>query len=863
MRSRTLLLPVLSFGLSFVLSLLIIGKIGQRSPSWAATPGLSVVRSPDNADEWQGITQRLDALGIAYDTIDWATVRQASDLAKTRILFLPNVETWTKDQIAALETWLQNGGEVIVSGSIGTDTRSRERSRLDALLGASWSMALPPLASLQAIDCLEANLCTAPPDWIPPDSSTGAIRGGILTPIDDTAQTAMAWQIAGKAPAVVTTDRATFFGWEWGAGNPDSIAFDTTWLGAAIGRIDPTLLASAQPRQPAPTPTAAPPHPIQEPETLTDPDSQVAAPGLRVELSDRPLSAIEVRRMQRELTQLLGRVESAALAAEAQEWSVGDHRKDDKPNPNATAAVPETTALAAAINTARNLLLAFPNLVAGGQYETARRQWLQARELLWEQYPNDRPRATAEIRAIWLDRGTIVKAGSPEGLARVFDRLHAAGINTVFLETVNAGYPIYPSQVAPEQNPLTLGWDPLQAAIELAHARNMELHAWMWTFAVGNERHNLLVGKPADYPGPVLAAHPDWANRDDKGRVQHRASGKFFLDPANSQARAYLRQIANEIATQYDVDGLQLDYIRYPFQDPSAERTYGYGAAGRSQFQQQAGVDPLEISPDDRELWQQWTDFRTGQIDSFVADISELLHRENPDLTLSVAVFSLTEHERIHKLQQHWENWIDSGTVDLVVLMSYALDTNRLQALVEPLLAQSSDVPIIPSVKLHDLSAIEAIDQLQALRDLPSTGYALFAAEMLRDSLHTVLVQTQPPDAAQPLPHRQPFAAARDRFLALRREWELLFAEERVWLPEQELGELNAQVDELEKALQQLEAQPNSANIARVRAQLSAFGTAFDRVLVSLSGNAYRAETWKNRLLAIEVLLQYGENQMD
>ncbi|MHC5721898.1 MAG: family 10 glycosylhydrolase, partial [Nostoc sp.] len=95
---------------------------------------------------------------------------------------------------------------------------------------------------------------------------------------------------------------------------------------------------------------------------------------------------------------------------------------------------------------------------------------------LWQQFPVDRRLAQPEIRAVWLDRGTIVRAGST-GLAQIFDRLAQAGINTVFFETVNAGYTIYPSQVAKEQNPLIRGWDPLAEAVKLAHERDMELHA--------------------------------------------------------------------------------------------------------------------------------------------------------------------------------------------------------------------------------------------------------------------------------------------------------------------------------------------------------------------------------------------------
>ena len=114
-------------------------------------------------------------------------------------------------------------------------------------------------------------------------------------------------------------------------------------------------------------------------------------------------------------------------------------------------------------------------------------------------YPVNDHLAQPEIRAIWLDRGTIVKARSKKDLEPLFDRMAKAGINTVFMETVNASYPIYPSRIAPEQNPMTKGWDPLQASIELAHERGMELHAWLWAFAAANQGHNAILGQPKHY----------------------------------------------------------------------------------------------------------------------------------------------------------------------------------------------------------------------------------------------------------------------------------------------------------------------------------------------------------------------------
>ena len=136
-------------------------------------------------------------------------------------------------------------------------------------------------------------------------------------------------------------------------------------------------------------------------------------------------------------------------------------------------------------NTQKSLLWAkqvannLPQLVARRQYAQARRQWLTAKISLLRKFPLDKRLAQPEIRAMWLDRGTIVKAKSEQGLAKVFDRMAESGINTVFFETVNSSYTIYPSKVAPQQNPLVRGWDPLASAVKLGKARGMEVHAWV------------------------------------------------------------------------------------------------------------------------------------------------------------------------------------------------------------------------------------------------------------------------------------------------------------------------------------------------------------------------------------------------
>lgn len=240
----------------------------------------------------------------------------------------------------------------------------------------------------------------------------------------------------------------------------------------------------------------------------------------------------------------------------------------------------------------------------------------------------------------------------------------------------------------------------------------------------------------------MLAAHPDWANYDNLGNMIPVGQTKPFFDPANPEVRQYLLKLYEEIVTRYDVDGLQLDYIRYPFQDPSAGRIYGYGKAARAQFQQLTGMNPINISPSQPELWQKWTKFRTEQVDSFVAKVSEQLRQKRPNLILSVAVFPLPEQERIQKIQQNWETWARRGDVDLIVPMTYALDTSRFQRLAQPWIAskQLGATLLVPGIRLLSLPTIGTFDQLQLVRDLPVSGYALFAAENFNNDLQKLLL---------------------------------------------------------------------------------------------------------------------------
>jgi uncharacterized lipoprotein YddW (UPF0748 family) len=899
-------------------------------PVKAATeePVLSVVHSQENANQWTGITDRLQTIGVKYCVISLDSVRSMGDWGDRRILFLPNIETLTPTQAIALEEWMSKGGRLIASGPAGSLSAPGVRQLLRSLLGGYWGFSLSDLEEIKPAK-------TKLPGWANETALFGKVRGGVVIPNDMGVQSPAIWDSQDNPAAVVTTERSTFLGWRWGTDTASAAELDSAWLKTTVnyyltapapsnrmkkiagasqscstsvvavggqgGRGEKLTATSPVPRV---TPSSPPRVPASPPQSVSPPPKTATAPQPRplgvvkpptskeaidqleeavrldvVPNSNEPINQNQAIALQQELENLIGRVESANLAVLANAADLGETAENlgkiDVESLKQETLITSTTpgALATsqqqALEQAKVIAKNFPQLIAQKNYALARQQWLIAKRILWQQFPVDRRIAQPEIRAVWLDRATIVRAGSKAKLAEIFDRLAATGINTIFFETVNAGYTIYPSQVAKEQNPLIRGWDALADAVKLAHERDMELHAWVWTFAAGNQRHNEIINVNPNYPGPILAAHPDWANYDNQGNMIPAGQTKPFLDPANPQARQYLLKLYEEIITRYDVDGLQLDYIRYPFQDPLAGRTYGYGKAARMQFQQLIGVDPINISPSQPELWQKWTTFRTEQVDSFVAQLSKQLRQKRGNLILSVAVFPLPQTERIEKIQQNWEVWARRGDVDLIIPMTYALDTSRFQRLAQPWIAskQLGATLLVPGIRLLSLPTIGTFDQLQLVRDLPVSGYALFAAENFNDELQKLFISTQgkvESATTEPIPHRQPFQTAAIRYTALQREWKFVLQNEQLSMPAQTISDFNNQAEVLRTALNQLATAPSASKLLVARASLTRFQSQF-RVLMKqeIKSNSYQVKVWENRLTTIERLLRYGERRIE
>ena len=850
-------------------------------PATAAESVLGIVKSPENAAQWSEITNRLQRVGVNYCIVDASEWEQELDLGNVNVLLLPNVATFNGAQTQTLQRWMNRGGKAIVTGPTGNSSQPTIRAELRSLFGAYWGYSLSTPSTLQLSN-------NTPVEWYARPQLSQTFTGGALIPVRADSQTAAIWLGEKETAAAIVNNNTTFLGWRWGFDEVASPTLDAAWLQAVLNRYGISTYGKLAPvtnNSPAACRTGADIAPNDElkpflPNLQSPLEQSQSLLNQSMGFHSEPsLSEAEVQSMAQELQGLIGRFETTLLTADAHHSNIdistskvikqllSTQTKSHKQVVQKRLKPDEQDAHQA-LKEARDGLKKFLSLVDQHSYIEAKTQWLTAKNVLWDNYPTDRQVAQPEVRAMWLDRGTIVKAKSASDLAKIFDSMATAGINTVFFETVNAGYTIYPSQIAPEQNPLVIGWDPLKASVKLAHERGMELHAWVWTFAAANQRHNLIVNQPSDYLGPVLSRHPDWATTDREGNYFDYNSDKAFLDPANPDVKRYLSLLLEEIATDYEVDGIHLDYVRYPFQNTTGDITYGYSKTARTQFKQMTGVDPIGLNPN-HSLWSQWTRFRIDQVDNFIGSVSQDLKRLRPDLILSTAVFPIPRRERLFKIQQHWEEWINQEWIDMLVPMTYAEDTEHLQTLASPLLSEFAQgkALLLPGIRLLNISDVAAVDQIQLLRGMSTEGYALFAAENLNSNLETIFNRTQGKVAAkskQPLPYREPFKVTLSRYQSLQQEWNFFLSNNQLSVEEIILQEWGQEADKLAGDLQQLVDEPSTKHLLATQIALTSFRRKFPQwVKETKSIESYQAQVWENRLDTLDRLLSYGEKSIN
>lgn len=256
-----------------------------------------------------------------------------------------------------------------------------------------------------------------------------------------------------------------------------------------------------------------------------------------------------------------------------------------------------------------------------------------------------------EVRAVWYE--PLEK--DAEGVAEIVKKLKENGINQLCLSvqsTYNTIIPL-PKSFPFQQKTSLRGFDLLGEYIKVCHENGIEL----------------IVFTPVFHSSKAFYKD-EWITKTNNGE---KGESDIFYSPANDEYFEYLLTFIEYLITHYDIDGLQLDYVRYPYSDGKTD--YGYDDITKAKFEEKTGIKASVVDEIGKQLtshknWNDWVNFKAGMVTERVAKINELVDSLRPDIYLSACLAA--DYSPLQGYCQNGKAWVESGIVDAIYPMSYA-----------------------------------------------------------------------------------------------------------------------------------------------------------------------------------------------
>ncbi len=337
-----------------------------------------------------------------------------------------------------------------------------------------------------------------------------------------------------------------------------------------------------------------------------------------------------------------------------------------------------------------------------------------------------------DFRALWVSRFEYNMSG-PAGVQQVMANAASMGITDVVFQVRGTADAYYNSNYEPRSHRLQGSWDPLQTAITAAHAHGMKVHAWINTLPLwsGTEQ-------PANQAHPFHNTNPSFRRMDSSGNLEspiasptlpgtYALNGEYAtVNPILPEVHTHINNVVRDIATNYAVDGVHLDYIRWGGNQNFA--TLPHDPQSHALFQQATGLNAANSA--NAAAYRTFIKNRiTDLVGSLKSTIDQAEVTTGRKIDLSAAVWrdpDIGENERL----QDYRTWLENDYLDIVMPMIYLNDANDHLMLPNLLntLAIPSNARVAPGlgVYLHGDPQL-TVTQLQRLYDNGADGATFFS----------------------------------------------------------------------------------------------------------------------------------------
>lgn len=357
------------------------------------------------------------------------------------------------------------------------------------------------------------------------------------------------------------------------------------------------------------------------------------------------------------------------------------------------------------------------------------------------------PAGMVEFRGLWVTRFDWTRFNTPADPAKIDEIVNNAadaGFNAIFFQVRGAADAYYAPGLEPWAQRVSGGafgqppspfWDPLGYFVDRAHARGLQLHAYLNVHPVWD---NCTAPPPMTNPTPLYhllqSAH---GTTDDKlNGLQWATTGDLSCSvylrasPASSVANDHFKAVTADLVSRYEIDGVHLDNVRYGAGntscDPVSATAYG---APCFQFN---GVTPYDE-------WQR------AQVSGLVGDVYEdVVVPAGRDVWLSAAVWPIYRdlwgwgvRDGYSFYYQDSQGWVKNGIIDAISPMIYPgvyncpddsfWSRSRWQTLVADFQANSGGRHVIPGIGTGYCTFDEIAARIDMARALGTAGHALFS----------------------------------------------------------------------------------------------------------------------------------------
>jgi uncharacterized lipoprotein YddW (UPF0748 family) len=253
------------------------------------------------------------------------------------------------------------------------------------------------------------------------------------------------------------------------------------------------------------------------------------------------------------------------------------------------------------------------------------------------------------------------------------DEIALNNFNSVFFQVRGQGDVLYPSpfepwsQIIGGEDP---GFDPLKFALEEAHARELEFHAYINPYPVWQGTNPPPHSKP-EHPYWLYCqpdSDPSFVCYNERGQIMQPNKAEndnyIYFSPGVPGVEAYIRKIIMDVVQRYDIDGIHLDRIRYPGPE------YSHDPASKSRFNGEGNPDGLT-----------WDDWQRDQITRFLNNTYGEVASLKPQVKISAAVWGIYNKNRypgysrfssgFHQYYQDTFTWMKKGVIDAILPMIY------------------------------------------------------------------------------------------------------------------------------------------------------------------------------------------------